>query len=228
MKNQFLLLGFLALGLTHCATRAALPLGKYVETRGPGVILLEGKELHLRPDHRFEYTHWTDMVGEGQQGRGTYALRGQQLRLRFDGGRTPPVPKVESQPWPGPTAADSVAVLIALRHGPEAAAGLTLLVMGGAGRVLTGASSNAAGQARLVCARADRPQRFVVSGIGFQPVEYPWPGSSSAYTVYLAEPLDPAVPAGNVLTFRVLEQTAAKLILQQGRDTLVLAALPRP
>ena len=168
------------------------------------------------------------MVGEGQQGRGIYALRGQQLRLRFDGGRTPPVPRVEPTPWPGPPAADSVVVLVALRHGPEAAAGLTLLVMSEASRMLTGASSNAVGQARLVCAPTDRPHHFVVSGIGFQPVEHPWPGASSAYTVHLAEQLDPAVAAGNVLTFRVLEQIAAKLILRQGRDTLVLAASPRP
>jgi hypothetical protein len=228
MKNKFFLFGFLTLGLTHCATHGTLPLGKYAETRGPGVVLFEGKELHLHPDHRFEYTHWTDMVGEGRQGRGTYSVRGQQLRLRFDGGLTPPVPQVEPQPGPELPASDSVAVLVTLRHGQAAAAGLTVLVMGEAGRMLSGASSNAAGQARLVCARTDRPNRFIVSGIGFQSVEHPWPEKSSAYAVHLAEQLDPAVPAGHVLTFRVLEQTTAKLILQQGRDTLVLVPSPRP
>lgn len=228
MKNQYLLLGFLAIGLTNCATRDTLPLGKYVETRGPGVIMFESKELHLHPDHRFEYTHWTDMVGGGQQGRGTYTLRGQQLRLRFDGGITPPVPRVEPQPWPGPPASDSVAVLVTLRYEREAAMGLTLLALDATGRALAGASSNAAGQARLAFARTQYPHRFTVNGIGFQTVEHPWPRTSTTYAVHLAEKLGPAVTAGKVLSFRVLQQAAARLVLQQGTDTLVLAASPRP
>ena len=153
MKNQFLILGLLAAGLTGCARRGALLLGHYAETGGLGVALLESKELRLHPDHRFEYTHWTDMVGVGQQGRGTYALRGQQLRLRFDGGLSAPVPLVEPQLLPGLPASDSVAVFVTLRYGQEVAAGLTLLAVDETGRVLAGTSSNAAGQARLAVAR---------------------------------------------------------------------------
>ena len=227
MKNQFLLLGFLATWLLGCATQRALPLGRYVKTGGPGVALGKATELRLHPDHRFEYRRWTDMIGDGQQGQGTYSLRGQQLRLRFDGGLPAPVPQVEQQPVAGPPASDSVAVLVLLRHGQEAAEGLTLLALDESGRTLGGTSSNAAGKARVVVARTQRPHRFTVQGIGFLPVEQPWPNTSTAYTVHLAEKLESAVPAGKVLSFRVLQQTAAQLTLQQGTDTVVLAASPR-
>ena len=226
MKNQFLLLGFLAAGLMGCTAQIALPLGRYVETGGPGVALGEAKELRLYPDHRFEYRLWTDMVGHGQQGQCTYSLRGQQLRLRFDGGLTAPVPIVEQQPLVGPLASDSVAVLVLLRHEQEAAQGLTLLALDETGRSLGGTSSNAAGQARVAFARTQRPYRFTVQGIGFSPVEQPWPHTSTAYIVHLAEKLVSAVPTGKVLSFRVRQQTAARLTLQQGPDTVVLTASP--
>jgi len=80
----------------------------------------------------------------------------------------------------------------------------------------------------LAFARTQLPHRFTVQGIGFQGVEQPWPHTSTAYAVHLAEQLGPAVAAGKVLAFRILEQTAARLVLQQGTDTLVLAASPRP
>ena len=226
MKNQFLFLGLLAAGLVGCATHRALPLGRYAETGGTG----GGKELRLYPDHRFEYERWSDMVGHGEQGQGSYSLRGQQLRLRFDGGITPPVTRVVPQPLPGPPASDSVAVLVLLRAGQEAAEGLTVLALDEAGRVLGGTSSNAAGRARLAFARTQGPQRFTVNGISFLPVEQPWPRASTAYTVQLAGKLEPAVPAGKARSSRVLQQTAARLTLQQGTDTdtVVLAASPRP
>ena len=232
MKNQFLFLGLLAAGLMGCATQSALPLGRYAQTGGPGVALGEATELRLFPDHRFEYRLWTDMVGVGQQGRGTYSLRGQQLRgqqlrLRFDGGLTAPVPVVEQRPLLGPPASDSVAVLVVLRHEQETAAGLTVLALDETGRILSGTSSNAAGQARLAFARTQRPHRFTVNGIGFVPVEQSWPRTSTAYAVHLAEKLGPAVPAGKILFFRVLRQTPARLTLQQGPDTVVLAVSPR-
>ena len=226
MKNQVLVLGLLAAGLMGCATQSALPLGRYAQTGGPGVALGEATELRLFPDHRFEYRLWTDMVGVGQQGRGTYSLRGPQLRLRFDGGLTAPVPVVEQRPLPGPPASDSVAVLVVLRHEQEVAAGLTLLALDETGRILRGTSSNAAGRARLAVARTQRPYRFTVNGIGFVPVEQPWPRTSTAYAVHLAEKLGPAVPAGKALFFRILRQTPARLTLQQGSDTVVLAVSP--
>lgn len=227
MKNQFLLLGLLAAGMMGCATQRTLPLGRYVETGGPGVALGEAKELRLYPDHRFEYRLWTDMIGYGQQGQGTYSLRGQELRLRFNGGLTAPLPMVEQQPMAGPPASDSVVVAVLLRHDQEAAQGLTLLALDETGRTLGGTSSNAAGKARVVVARTQRPHRFTVQGIGFLPVEHPWPHTSTSYTVHLAEKPVSAVPAGKVLSFRVLQQTAAQLTLQQGTDTVVLAASPR-
>ena len=156
------------------------------------------------------------------------ALRGQQLRLRFEGGLTPPVPQPVPQPVPGPPASDSVAVLVWLRDGPEAAEGLTVLAVDEAGRVLGGTSSNAAGRARLAFARTQRPQRFTVHGVSFVPVAQPWPRASTAHTVQLAGKLEPTVPAGKARSFRVLQQTAARLTLQHGPDTVVLAASPRP
>ena len=227
MKSQFLLLGLVAAGLMGCATQRALPLGRYVETGGLGVALGEATELRLYPDHRFEYRLWTDMIGVGQQGQGTYSLWGPQLRLRFDGGLPAPVPVVEPQPLAGPPAADSVAVLVLLRHEQEAAQGLTVLALDETGRSLGGTSSNAAGQARVAVARTQRPHRFTIQGIGFLPVEHPWPPTSTAYTVHLAEKLVPAVPAGKVVSFRVLQQTTTRLTLQQGTDTVVLAASSR-
>lgn len=137
------------------------------------------------------------------------------------------MPVVEPQPLAGPPAADSVAVLVLLRHEQEAAQGLTVLALDETERSLGGTSSNAAGQARVAVARTQRPQRFTIQGIGFLPVEHPWPPTSTAYTVHLAEKLVPAVPAGKVLSFRVLQQTTARLTLQQGTDTVVLAASSR-
>lgn len=228
MKNSYSFLVLFAVGLTSCATRGALPSGVYIETRGPGVVLFESKELRLYPDHQFDYIHWTDMEGEGPQGKGTYSLRGPQLHLHFDGRSVAGMPAVQVHPVTAPPAADSVAVTVDLRFEKEAAGGLTVLVFDETGRVLTGASSNPAGRAHLALARTQRPQRFTINGIGFQQIEQPWPLSSTAYTVQLAEKLGPAYKAGKILSFQVLQRSVAKLVLRQGADTITLVASLRP
>lgn len=228
MKTYCFFLRLLALGLTSCAASGVLTPGRYVETSGPGVVMFEDKELRLYADHKFEYIHWTDMVGVGQQGKGTYSLRGQQLRLHFDGRSLAKRTTLQQHSFTPQPASDSVTVQVDLLFGKDTPEGLTILALDETGRILTGASSNKAGQAHLTLARTQRPQRFTVNGVGFQRVDQPWPLTSTAYTVQLAEILGPASKAGKVLSFQVLQQTAARLILQQGTDTIVLAASLRP
>lgn len=55
MKNPFCLLGLLAAGLSACAIRPALIVGKYQEDPGPGVVLFVSRELRLLPGQQFEY-----------------------------------------------------------------------------------------------------------------------------------------------------------------------------
>jgi hypothetical protein len=228
MKNWHFFLLLLALSLTSCATRDALTPGRYVETRGPGVIMFESKELCLYADHKFEYVHWTDMVGVGQQGKGTYSLHGQQLRLHFDGQSLAKRTVLQQHALLAQSVSDSVTVWVDLLFGKDTPEGLTLLVLDEAGHILLGTGSNKAGQAHLTLARTQHPQHFTISGAGFQQVDQPWPLASTAYTVQLAEILGPTSKAGKVLSFQVLQQTATKLLLQQGADTIVLAMSRRP
>ncbi|MGI4969004.1 MAG: hypothetical protein ACRYGH_08635 [Janthinobacterium lividum] len=199
-----------------------------METRGPGVIMFESKELHLYANHKFEYVHWTDMVGVGQQGKGTYALHGQQLRLHFNGQSLAKRTVLQQHALLAQPASDSVTVRVDLLFGKDTPEGLTLLVLDEAGHILAGTSSNKAGQAYLTLARQQRPQHFTINGAGFQKVDQPWPLTSTAYTVQLAEILGPTSKAGKVLSFQVLQQTATKLLLQQGSNTIVLAMSLRP
>jgi hypothetical protein len=228
MKNRYPSLGLLAVGLTSCATSGVLTPGNYIETRGRGVVMFEGRELHLYPSHKFDYIHLTDMVGVGQQGKGTYSLRAQQLHLNFNGRSVAQLSKVQQHSLTSQPESDSVTVLINLRFGPDTPDGLTILAVDESGRIITGTSSNHAGQAHLTLARNQRPYRFTINSAGFQQVTQLWPLTSTAYTVHLAEQLGPAAKGGKVLSFLVLQQTATRLVLKQGADTIVFAASPRP
>ena len=228
MKNYYSLLFPFAVVLTSCATSGALPSGVYLETRGSGGALFSSKELRLYPNRQFEYIQWTDMVGVGPQGKGTYALRGRQLHLVFDGQSLAQMSSVQVHLLPTQSDSDSVTVLVDLRFERDAADGLTVLAFDDTGRMLTGASSNQASRAQLRLARTQRAHHFTIAGIGFQGVEQPWPLISTAYSVQLAATLGPAYKAGKMLSFRVLQQSTAKLVLHQGIDTIMLAATQRP
>ncbi|SET35542.1 hypothetical protein [Hymenobacter actinosclerus] len=228
MKTHYSFLLLFAIGLTGCAVNGTLPSGRYLETRGPRVSLFSSKELRLFPNCQFEYTQWTDMVGVGPQGRGKYTLRGQQLHLVFNGQSLEQLPSIQTHLLLTQPDSDSVTVSVDLRVEKEAADGLTVLAFDETGRTLTAASSNQAGQAHLRLARTQRPHHFTITGIGFQSVKQPWPLNSSEYNVQLAAKLGPAHKAGETISFRVLQQSAAKLVLRQGADTITLAATSRP
>ncbi|WP_157781170.1 hypothetical protein [Hymenobacter sedentarius] len=216
------------LGLTSCATSGELPSGVYLETRGPEAALFSSKELRLYPNRHFEFIQWTDMVGVGSQGRGRYTWRGQQLQLVFNGQSLAQRSSVQAHPLPAPPNSDLRCVSVNLRFGKEAAAGLSVLVYDKTGRMLAGASSDPTGQAQVCLARTQYPHHFTITGMGFRQVDQPWPLTSTAYNVQLAATLGPAYHAGTRLSFRVLQQSATKLVLQQQADTITLAADLRP
>lgn len=228
VRNAHLLFFLCFAGLTSCAPHLTLPTGVYIESNRPGRSLATNKELRLYPNQQFAYWQWTDMVGTGGQGQGSYHLSGKQLILEFDGRPVESMTIVQERPLAASPDADSVSVQVYLLWKKEAASGLTVLAVDKTGGTLAGVSSSLTGQGLLRLARSQHPQRLVITGIGFKRIEQPWPQSSTAYRIQLAATLGPTYKAGVKLSFRVLHQSPTELIMCQGADTIKLRAASRP
>ncbi|WP_375418184.1 hypothetical protein [uncultured Hymenobacter sp.] len=211
----------LLFGLSACATRPALTTGKYVEDPGPGVLSFESRELRRLPGQRFEYFAYSDDISSSKHGAGTYELRGKQLRLTFDGQPLGPAAQVQTRPGPA-THPDSLTFQVrgsAGRDAPQPLAGATILVRS----TMQGTSVGAAGRATLRLARTQDPQEIVISCVGWQMLRQPWPAQNTAYEVYLQAEFGDLYAAGTVKEFRVLRQTANRLVLRRGNNTTTLA-----
>lgn len=220
------LLLLLAPGLPGCAPRAALTIGNYEETRGPGVVIMYvSKQLRLLPGQKFEYFVDSDMGG--RYGAGTYQRRGRQLRLTFDGQPLGPA-GASAQVRPLPAGPDSLTLtfqvqVVPYRGIPTPLPGATVLARDVAGRVLAGRSTDPAGQATLRVARNQLTQTLIVSSIGWHTLVQPCADTDAAYEVQMPTDLGALYAAGTVIQFQVVRQTADRLVLRRGSDMTTLA-----
>jgi|GEM_PF-2198159 len=223
-------LALLLAGAASSCAPVRLAAGEYSETRGPGVILLEGQTLRLASDHTFAYQHWSDDASSSRYGTGTYQLAGNKLQLRF--GSPPPV-VVEMQARPLAAAPDSLVLAFAVVSRPapgttkaQVLPGAVILAYDAAGQVVAGASSDAAGRAVLRPTRQARQLR--VQSLGFVGWQQACPASSTAYE--LALPANEGTPyaAGTVKEFRLRRgpQPAQTVVLGQGHRQTVFQRPP--
>lgn len=199
-----------------------LAAGEYTETRGPGVILLEGQTLRLASDHTFAYQHWSDDMSSSRYGTGTYHLAGRTLRLRFG---APLAAAVGVQTQPLAAAPDSLVLAFALMGQTATASqplpGATILAYGAAGQVVAGATSDAAG--RVVLRLPPGTQQVRVQSLGFLAWQQACPVRSTAYQLELPANLGTPYAAGTVKEFRLErgEPSATTLVVRQGgRQTI--------
>jgi len=216
-------------GVVSACAPVRLTAGEYSETRGPGVILLEGQTLRLASDHTFVYEHWSDDVSSSRYGMGTYRLAGHKLQLRFV---APPLAVVEVQAQPIAAPADSLVLAFAVVGRPtlgtaqtQVLPGATILAYDATGQVVAGASSDAAG--RAVLHPTHRARRLRVQSLGFVAWQQACPASSTAYRLEL--PADAGTPyaAGTVKEFRLKRspQPAQTVVMSQGRRQTVFQRL---
>ena len=217
----------LASGVTACAP-ILLTAGNYSETRGPGIILLEGRTLQLSSDHTFAYRHWSDDIGSDRYGVGTYRVAGNKLRLQF----APPLSEqtdVQTQVLtPRP---DSLTAAFIIFGRPVMGAGTAQVVPGAfiaayddQGRVVAAVASDTAGRAVLYLPQTARQLR--VQALGLTSWQQACPATSTSYRLTLPASAGTPYTAGTVKVFGVLSHNANELVLRQGKMRLVLRSQP--
>ena len=219
----------LVAGLAACAP-VRLVAGSYSETRGPGVVMWEGKELRLAGDHTFWYSYWSDDISSGRYGTGTYRILGNKLKLSFTAQPTS-IPTVVARPLV--SGSDSL-VLAFTVVGSEtygsalttALPGATVIAYGTAGQPLAAASTDAQGRAVLRLPRAARAQQLLVQSIGFVEWRQECPTRSTAYQLALPANAGTPYAAGTRKEFRVLRHTDTTLVLGQGPRVTTLRRQP--
>jgi len=206
-------------GLAACAP-VRLAAGSYSETRGPGVVMWEGKELRLADDHTFWYSYWSDDISSGRYGTGTYRMVGKKLTLGFTA-QPAGIPEAITRPLVA--GADSLVLTFtvagrgAYGSAPATALpGATVIAYGAANQALAATSTDAQGRAVLRLPRAARAQLLLVQSIGFVEWRQACPVGSTAYQLALPANAGTPYAAGTRQEFRVRRHTDTTLVLGQG------------
>ena len=217
------------LGLLACAPMRLVP-GTYIETRGPGVVMLAGQTVRLAEGQTFAYNYWSDDMASGRYGQGTYHLRGHQLHLEFGAA---PLVVAAAVARPLATSPDSLVLefLVLARppgHGAEVAplAYATIAAHTESEKVVE-VSSDSAGHAVL---RLPRTARWLsVKSLGFSPWWQECPPSSTAYRLELPAKQGTPYAAGTSKSFRLARrQPARTLLVREGAMQVVFERQPNP
>ncbi len=227
MQSSSCLLALLLGGLTACAIRPALPVGKYVEDPDPGLAIFMSKSLRLLPGQQFEYYMYSDSAGLGLHGAGTYQLQGRQLRLLCNGQELNRASSVQVRTRPS-LRPDSLTLTFQVWavwsvDAPRPLVGATILARDTTVRGPEQASTSADANGRATLRLARQSQKITIYTMSWHPIFLPCPTSDADYEVYMRPDLGVPYAAGTVLEFRVLRQTANRLVLRRGNVTTTLA-----
>jgi len=209
----------LAAGLPSCTSLHSAA-GTYIETRGPGVVLWAGRTLQLFDDKTFTYSYWSDDVGSGRYGSGTYRLAGNRLRLLF-GPVLPAVAVATARPLAARP--DTLLEFEVLAHAPTGLAPMraityaTIAAHDAQGKIVAAVASDTAGRAVL---RPLGSTRWLsVQSLGFVTWRQVCPSGSTAYRLVLPTNQGTPYATGTRMSLRLKVTT---LMLKQGSARFLL------
>lgn len=221
------LASLLLAGLAACAP-GRLPSGTYVQAHRSGVIALEGRTLCLADDHTFAYVFWSDDLSSSRYGAGTYQLAGRRLRLIF--AASLPV-AASAQVQALATAPDNLVLAFEVRGRSAAGRAVALpyavvTAYDKANKLLTGASTDAQGRAKLRLPRGAQPQLLRAEGLGFVTWNQACAIGSATYQVVLPPNEGRSYAPGTTKEFRVRRASSQRLLLRQGAAQLAFERQP--